>query len=459
MEMLSSSSFLPITPTRLRSFTTFRYRGQARRLFCKVRPRIAKLILLAIGASLVASGQNPTLKILHTFKGGTDGAFPTSSNLVVGGTKLFGASSFGGSCGLIAGCGTLFRIEFPDVETVIYSFPGSSAGSPDDPQSGVLSNDNSLVGATASGGFRYGTIFQLFFTGTEKVLYNFQGGTDGIRPVGELVQDQYFNLYRVTSMGGDFSFGTVFQTTLAGQTRILHSFAGPPHDGSLPLAGMFQTAARTSFGTTATGGDSESVCYFGPGCGTVFRLEFEGPETILHNFTGGADGGNPNSTLIGDPAGNLYGTTFSGGAGTCHNSTGCGVIFKIDATGRETTLYTFTGGRDGATPSGRLLRDKAGNLYGTAQGGGIISDMCPSGCGLLFKVEPTGTERVLYSFTGTDGAFPSSGLYARKLSDGTLALYGTTLGGGYLASALCGSFGCGTVFELTLPSSAEFEPN
>jgi uncharacterized repeat protein (TIGR03803 family) len=137
------------------------------------------------------------------------------------------------------------------------------------------------------------------------------------------------------------------------------------------------------YGTTIYGGSSNS--------GTVFELTKEGVETPLYSGTGGADGANPNSKLVRDALGNLYGTTVIGGPGNF------GTVFTISRTGNEQVLYTFTGGNDGAYPNG-IVRDSKGNLYGSSQEGGVYDE------GVVFKLEPTGVETVLHSFTGgTDG--------------------------------------------------------
>ena len=148
-------------------------------------------------------------------------------------------------------------------------------------------------------------------------------------------------------------------------------------------------------------------------------------QTVLHTFTGGTDGANPQSELIRDSAGNLYGTTRGGGSATLCGGFGCGTVFKIDRSGHETVLYRFTRGADGSVPFGGVIRDASGNLYGTlvrdAAGnpyGTTVADgnfNCVPGfggaCGTVFKLDPSGTETVLYAFQGVaDGAMPFSGL-------------------------------------------------
>ncbi len=171
------------------------------------------------------------------------------------------------------------------------------------------------------------------------------------------------------------------------------------------------------------------------GCGVVFKLDGTNTEAVLHAFTGLADGAHPSVVLVRDKDGNLYGSTLDGGQVNC--SAGCGVVFKLDGTNTETVLHTFTGGVDGATPSGSLVRDNEGNLYGTTFGGGIQN--CGGGCGVVFKVDPAGVETPLHIFTGfgADGAIPYGGLIQDKSGN----LYGTASNGG--------AFGVGTVFKVT----------
>lgn len=185
-------------------------------------------------------------------------------------------------------------------------------------------------------------------------------------------------------------------------------------------------------------GYGTTCCGGAHGAGTVFTLDRAGKETVLYSFTGGADGDQPYASLIRDAEGNLYGTTFWGGtSAACNGGTGCGVVFKLDTSGNETVLHAFTGtGGDGANPYDALVQDPKGNLFGTTVYGGG-SSACSGGCGTVFGVNPAGQEAVLYSFKGgADGINPFAGL----VRDAEGNLYGTT--------NLGGSYGQGTVFEL-----------
>jgi uncharacterized repeat protein (TIGR03803 family) len=189
-------------------------------------------------------------------------------------------------------------------------------------------------------------------------------------------------------------------------------------------------------------------------------------ETVLYTFTGGRDGAIGGGNLVADSAGNLYGTTFDGGnkstkCGVYTDVPGCGVVFKLTPTAhgpwKETVLYTFTGGADGAVPTGGVILDSAGNLYGTTLfGGDKKPEVChavsiyAAGCGVVFKLTPTAhgpwAETVLYTFTGgADGSEPASQL----IFDSTGNLYGTTTIGGNNDDCGPPPYGCGVVFKLT----------
>ena len=150
----------------------------------------------------------------------------------------------------------------------------------------------------------------------------------------------------------------------------------------------------------------------------MFRLAPDGSETILHAFTGGTDGSGPTGPLLRDASGNLYGTTAVGGNGNCMGF-GCGTVFKINANGKERVLYAFSGTTDGNWPWGNLIIDGAGNLFGTTDVGG-------NGVGVVFKLATDGTESVLHTFTGGSDGNQPNGLIATRKGE----LYGATIYGG-----------------------------
>lgn len=227
------------------------------------------------------------------------------------------------------------------------------------------------------------------------------------QPYAGLVADKKGNLYGTTYAGGAAGVGTVFKLARNGTETVLFSFGGT--DGQYPYAGLIADKAGNLYGTTSSGGEYYS--------GVVFKVAANGSETVLHTFNG-TDGQFPYAELIADKAGNLYGTTTSGG------NHGYGNVFKVTPGGTETSLYSFcsnNGCTDGDTPYGALIADEKGNLYGTTVEGGSDN------FGTVFELTPSGTETVLYSFTGgNDGANPEAGLIADKSGN----LYGATYLGG-----------------------------
>ena len=280
-------------------------------------------------------------------------------------------------------------------------------------------------------------------SGSESALYNFGGGSDPKQPYAGLIFDKAGNLYGTTEFGGASNQGTVFEVTIntngSWTESVLYSFTGGS-DGAQPHANVVFDTAGDMYGTTNFGGSAN--CNLG--CGTVFRLtpgSSGWTESVLYTFTGGSDGREPDARVVLDAAGNLYGTTLQGGNINSACSSGCGTVFKLtkgSSSWTDSVLYAFGGRPDGASPHDGLVFDKAGNLYGTTNGGGT------SGYGTIFKLARSSsawTESVLHSFNATNGGeYPFGGL----ILDATGNLYGTTFRG---ATA-----GYGVVFEM-LPSS------
>jgi uncharacterized repeat protein (TIGR03803 family) len=262
---------------------------------------------------------------------------------------------------------------------------------------------------------------------------------DGAEPNAPLAQGTDGSFYGTTYVGGGDGFGTVFKTTAQGEITTLHTFANLPTDGVLPLAGLFQGASGSFYGTTSEGGPNLSS-------GTVFMITPEGKLTILYSFcaqTHCADGAGPYGGLVQMADGNFYGTTYFGGAGggVC-GVDGCGTVFKITPEGSLTTLHSFDF-TDGAYPFYGLALGTDGNLYGSTAFGGVIdASPCGFGCGTIFRITPGGALTMLHSFNGTDGARGASGPLVQG-SDGNF--YGTAFLGG---NSSC-QWGCGTVFRIT----------
>ncbi|MBV9304008.1 MAG: hypothetical protein JOY62_11260 [Acidobacteriaceae bacterium] len=399
------------------------------------RPRMTALAaVVLVSATLAGSiAQAQTETVLYAFTGATSGSNPNSGLVRDEEGNLYGTVLNGGagriSCSYfgLPGCGTVFKVDPRGNLTVLHNFTLGADGA--GPWLGTLirDEDGNLYGTTYLGGFNpftnSGAVFKVDRNGKETVLYVFKGGTDGGGPFGGLTRDEEGNLYGTTSYSGAFGYGVVFKLDPSGKETVLHSFAGP--DGSDPSASLIRDRQGNLYGTTFSGGAN--------GLGTVFKLDPTGVETVLHSFTGNPDGADPIGGVIRGKNGNLYGTTSRGGA------YGQGTVFKLDPAGNESVLYSFTGKADGGYPGASVIRDEKGNLYGTALFGGI------QGSGVVFKLDPNGKETVLYSFTGgADGANP----YAPLIRDREGNLYSTTSSGGDL-SGTCAPSGCGVVFKLT----------
>jgi uncharacterized repeat protein (TIGR03803 family) len=384
---------------------------------------LALVIVLLSALAAAPTAQAKSYKVLYNFTGGSDGGYPAYETLVQDKAgDLYGTTTYGGSGSGNSGYGTVFKVTKSGAETVLYTFTGGADGAY--PYSGLVLSGNMLYGTTNGGGSGSGSegnglVFEVNTkTGAETVLYTFTGGADGAGPWGGLVRDEPGKLYGGTLAGGASGYGTVFE--VVPRTRmetVLHSL--DKTDGTQPYSGLtLSTTQKVLFGTAYDGGSY--------GYGVVFSLTIKtGAYTVLHDFTGGSDGGYPFGTLALDPNGNLYGTTVYGG------TSDYGTVFQVvPKTKKETLLYSFTGGTDGEYPYSGVVRDKRGELYGTTQYGGANGD------GTVFELAK-GTETALHTFDGSDGAFPECGL----IQDSKGNFYGTTVEGG--------SDGYGVVWEIT----------
>ena len=431
----------------------------------------------------------------YTFTGGSDGAAPASNLIPDSNGNFYGTTPNGGHTGGSScpgqnpptGCGVVFELSPPTggsgpwIETVLYTFTGSSDGAY--PQAGLIfDGKGNLYGTTSNGGVMTGSIcgtlggcgvvFELTPPAhgggawTETALYSFTGGNDGSVPYSNLVFDSNGNLYGTAAGGGSAFGGTVFELTPpAGGSgpwteSTLYPFTDDT-DGGTPVAGVVFDPNGNLYGTTNGGGS---------GHGVVFELTppagGSGPwtETPIYSFKGKTDGGYPYAGVAFDTKGNLYGTTAIGGAqsgATCKPTGGCGVVFELSPPSggagnwTETVLYSFTASADGGYPYAGVILDASGNLYGTTvQGGNSISENCSGseGCGVVFELSPpvgkgSWSETVLYAFSGAaDGGFP----YAAPTFDGNGDLFGTTSYGGNTSASNCTDVGgCGVIFELT----------
>lgn len=403
-----------------------------------VGSRLLAAIVVVMGVAFGSHAQ--TYEVLYSFAGGADGATPYGTLVKDSQNSLYGTTTSGGdvNCRPPYGCGTVFRFSALGTKTTLVSFHGTPDGA--GPLGSVIRIAGFAYGTTAEGGPYHndaGTVFKVSASGKESILYSFQGGSDGADPWSALVRDSAGNLYGTTFVGGNFAnnycpqngCGTVFKIDATGHHTILHTFSGP--DGASPLEGLVRDAAGNFYGTTGAGGGSGCDV----GCGVIYKIDPAGNETILHAFLGyTADGAGPNSNLIIDQSGNLYGTTSSGGAFSA------GIIYELSSAGVYTILHSFNGKSGGADPQTGVIRDSKGNLYGTTYAGGKIScNRYTNGCGIVYKLSRTGQFTVLHTFTGRpDGANPSWGSLLRDSSGN---IYGLAANGG--------ASGNGAIFKIT----------
>jgi len=367
----------------------------------------AATLALLFAACLTSSPVSAqTYTVLYDFPG-VVGGNPFTGVIQDSAGNLYGTMRHGG-----AGWGTVYKIDTHNVATVLYKFRyGIKDGL--HPWAGlVFDSVGNLYGTTYDGGqFNLGTVYKVTPSGKETILHSF-AGTDGSNPGNaSLILDSAGNLYGTTPGGGKaggcggVGCGVVFKLSPVGKMTVLHRFQGP--DGRSPNAALLRDSAGNLYGTTAFGGKSSSC---GLGCGEVFKLSPSGKEVILHNFTPAEGGGGVSAPLIQDSAGNFYGTTSN-------------AVFKLDTSGNLKILHTFPFG----SSYGGVVADSAGNLFGVSSNDGAFSS------GLIYEIDATGRETDLYSLDGRgDGRYPWSSL----LLDSAGNLYGTTYKGGAAYGAL-----------------------
>jgi uncharacterized repeat protein (TIGR03803 family) len=403
---------------------------------------------------------NPTVTVVHDFKGPTDGAYPTSGLNADAAGNLYGATQTMGP----NGGGTIYRLS-PKAgggwlfETIYAFTGGADGGSP----LGTLVFDaqgNGYGTVSAGGANGFGAVYELTppakgKTWTETVLYSFQGNADGVLPFGEVVFDAEGNLYGTTSRGGKSHIGclsgcgTIYQLTPkkdgTWKETVLHRFTDNFGQGAEPRDGLVFDAAGNLYGTTNSGGNND-VCntFSSLGCGEVFELTPLGDNkwqlVNLIDFDD-SDGGNPRAGVTLDGQGNLYGVTTIGG------SLGGGTLFSFSQQNGKWVKGKGIGFPHESGPSGRLVIDQSGMIYGTTYQGG------PHVAGSIFQVDPTTWKlQTLYNFqvsgryTGDDplnGPFVYNG-----------GIFVTTTNGGDL-SACSPNPGCGAVVMVSTTDHAK----
>jgi len=285
----------------------------------------------------------------------------------------------------------VYRVDPSGHEKVLYSFGGGADGA--DPAGGHIADESGNLFGTTRGGVNCtedqsgcGVVFELAASGAYTVLYSFAGRSDGQWPTGNLARDSAGNLYGTTQSGGGSGqcyagCGTVFEISANGVESILYAFTGES-DGGEPQAGVTLGAGGVLYGTTSIAGEGIE--------GTVFMVKGS-TESVVFGFPEGTDGSQPQAGVVLDSSGKLYGATVRGGA------LNEGAIYEENEAGQETLLYSFPSadyvGEPGGPPTGGVVLDAAGNLYGTA------GDSYEHDLGWLSKIDPSGSESVLYTFT------------------------------------------------------------
>ena len=425
---------------------------------------LAFAALIAVLSAQVAVAQESVAYSFSFNKIGTDGAAPVGNLAIDTAGNLYGATSSGGST---YDAGMIYELS-PKAgggwtEKILYAFTGQAdGGAPNG--SMIFDASGNLYGTAGGGSHSQGVVFELSpQTGgvwTEQVLYTFNGETDGNSPQAGLIFDKSGNLYGTTESGGEnAAYGTAFelsppQSGVVWTEQILHSFNSNFVDGYRPLGSLVFDAAGDLYGTTSYGGANAlgTVFELTPGTGGVWA------EKIIFSL---GYGNTPYANLIFDTAGNLYSTTFSGGA---KNSTALnGTVFELspqtNGTWTEQILHNFPeDATDGGSLAAGLIADATGNLYSTTFHGGpyYTQNDTANTDGTIFELLPQQSggwvEQVLYFFgsAANDGVLPASGLIA----DAQGNLYGVTGQGG--------AYGYGAVYEYKpVPTAAlpVFSPN
>jgi len=390
--------------------------------------------------------------VLHTFHG-KDGYSPRGQLVIDESGNLYGTTNSGGKANAnclngLHNCGTVFKMTKSGTLVWLHTFDRTNGMWPD---AGLLRDTaGNLYGTTQAGGratqsypYGCGVVFKLDRTGKGTALYKFKGIKTGCTLEALLVGDSAGNLYGTTLWGGIRNQGVIFKVDKAGKGTVLHTFTGGA-DGASDYFGFIWGAGSSLYSVAGGGADGQ---------GMMFKMDTSGNKTVLYNFQGGSYGSGQ-SLLVADAAGNFYGTTQQGGNMACNGGYGCGVVYELspqsNGTWAETVLYTFcslTNCTDGNRPeAGPLVRDAPGNLYGMTAFGGASSNCDGCGDGVVFKLDTAGKETVLHSFTdGSDGG----GVWGGLTMDAAGNLYGAVEWGGDLNCPLNKGYGCGVVFKIT----------
>jgi len=383
-------------------------------------------VVLALLCGLASECSAKRNIAFYAFKGGADGAYAYGGLVQDASGDFYGTTGNGGSGGSCAGgCGTLFTLTAGGTHAVIHNFTGGMDGNW--PNADLVSDAaGNIFGSTVIGNSSTGSIFKLATDGAFSVLHTF-GQIDGSHPGVRLAAADNGDIYGTTGGGGAHGLGTIFKLASGGTLTTLYDFRDE-EDGRWPYGGIVRDANGNLYGGTQNGGDPKC------NCGTLFELDHTGTFSVLHTFKGKHDGSQPLGPLTIANDG-IAGATLYGGA-KCQ----CGVIFHIGADNSFSVLYAFPSRKKGSRPSGALIADDGGNLYGTTQAGGGCKAI-DLGCGTVFRLAPDGVLTTLHAFkAGSDGYGPVSALVLSGAN-----LYGTVPRGGDLD---CNGTGCGMVFRV-----------
>jgi uncharacterized repeat protein (TIGR03803 family) len=422
--------------------------------------------MLAAVAALLCAVSDATAaakyRVVYRFAGGSDGSAPVSRLTADSSGNLYGTTQFGGNLGCQGfgdGCGTIFELKRPAsrggtwTEIVLYRFTGGGDG--EFPVTELTRDVAGNLYGTTSGDFidcedqiQCGTVYELVAPAggrsawTLTTLHTFSTFVDGGCPRGALLAGSGGELIGTTCYGGPFGYGTVFELSPPGKRGAAWTLTvlfGFPADsqGDEPYANVAFDTAGNAYGTTSAGGLYEQ--------GVAYKLtrtrQLTFRETVLVLFDG-TNGRWPLSQPIFDSHGNMYATTLTGGSGGCAS----GTVFELTPPRwQQTFVHVFCAGNDGWAPTGQLVMDATGRIYGTTTNGGSGQ------LGTTYALAPpprkggAWTETILHVFAGgRDGLEPSAGV---TMSNG--ALYGPTIGGGTGGCQLHGQrVDCGIIYEV-----------
>lgn len=428
------------------------------------------LAVAAITFSLAVPSQAQILTTLFAFSGNTTGENPDSALIFDSAGNLYGTTPVGGkqtrTCKNSLGCGMVYELEPGSsgwTEAIVYTFTGAPDGQ--QPTGAVIADGaGNLYGVTNQGGNDSktcwdpngcGIVYKLSPNAngswTESIIYTFTGGNDGASPVGPLAIDAAGNLYGATLYGGthtcgQLGCGVAFELSPSGSSwteTILHDFTGGT-DGQNPQAGFAVDASGSLYGSA--GGGINTGCT--NGCAVVYKLSSGSSgwnETVIHSFSGGRDGGAVNGSLVFDSVGNLYGTTVTGGNPNCvlgGDSNNCGVVFKL--TPKSGGAWKETSFAldywNGAQAAPGVTLDASDNIYAAAISGGDNTCTNYFGCGLIFKLTPNSSGGFSDTIIHRFTGTDGAVPFAKPIFDASGNLYGT--------AAFLGSGGYGTAYEI-----------